>query len=364
VELYEYQAKMLLQRFHVPCVPHFLIEEGMSFDRFQEIGGGVLRPQVRGKIVGDVEKEALNKQEFEQRVKELLGKKIVTDESGPEGFLVKHILFVSKLQWDKQFSLHIGISELGEIVVRVKEGEKSFSEIVTERKKLFRFQLSRLVAPLHFASVLKQAVARAIDGAVDAFFQFDAKSVEIDPFIVTEEESLLAYRVRMNVDEMALYRQGELRELLSTQQETVREHLTKSSFPYTILGGTIGCLANGKGLVEYTALQVSKSGGGVAGMLDIGEVCTKENLISGLNLLMRDPAVNVVCINLLTGLLDGEVIAATLLKTLAAKRGIFFLRLEGTNAGGGCARLKSSDNLKATTSLEEAVRMAVEASKG
>ncbi len=354
---------MLLQRFHVPCISHFLIDERTSSLRLPETGG-ILRPQVRGKILGDEEKEALNLAEIELKTKEFLEKKIITDESGPDGFVVAKVLLIPKLLWDKEVSLTLGFNPQGDVRVQVKEGEKIFSEIVTERRKLFRFQLTRLVSALHVSYSLKQALAQAIDDVVAAFFQFDANGIEIDPFIVTDQESLLAYRVRMSVDERALYRQKEIRELLSARQETERERLTKSTFPYIIGDGNIGCLANGKGLAAYTALEVRKSGGTVAGMVDIGEVCTPENIIAGLNLLSRDPAVKCVCINLLTGLLDGQIIVSAILKAFAAIRGKFFLRLEGTNASGGCAVAKGSNILNATTSLHEAAQMAVAASKG
>lgn len=359
---------MLLQRFHVPCIPHFLIGDETSFDQLAETPGGIMRPQVRGKIVGEEEKVVLNKEEIERKAKELLGKRVVTNESGPDGFPVTKLLFIPSVLFEKQLYVSVSISFQGEIIVRVREGRSVFSEVVPDRKKLFRFQLARLVSGLQVTPSVKASLANAIDGLVAAFFSYDALRIEIDPFIVTDQKSLLAYKVRMTVDENALFRQKEIGELLKERQQTARERVTTSAFSYMLGEGTIGCLANGKGSGLYMAHVLAQQGGSIAGILDIGEVCTKERIMEGLNVLIQDPVVKVVCINLLTGLMDGRLIASTMLHTLSTMPGggpkkRFFMRLEGTNAQGGCSVTASSFILRATRSLEEAAHMAVTAAK-
>ena len=367
MELLEYQAKELLQRFRIPCTPHFLIEE-RTLERFREGSGGVLRPQIRGEILEGGELKASNGKEVVSIAQRYLGKRIGTQGGSHDGFVVDKILFLPAISKEKELFLRVGINQPGVIKVEVREGEKILSEIVQDRRKLFRFQNTRLVSPLTLSPVQKAIFARTIDEIVAALFYFDATFIEINPFVVTEEKTLLAYKIKMGVDERAFFRQKELQAFYENRQMTFREKVTHSPFPYVMGVGNIGCLANGRGLADYTATSVRKEGGFVAGILDVGHTCQQDTLHLGLEVLFHDPSVHIICMNLFTGVVNGESIVSALLKKLSSDGSSkihkqVFLRMEGTNAQRGILLAASSLTLHVTSVLEQTVKNAVAAAK-
>ncbi len=360
MELHEYQVKSLLSRYGVKSPPHTLLEIGcdltlsLSAYGFEPLA---IKAQVHGsgRKEGGGERFTGRPQELADAVKSMLGAKIVTALSGPDGFLASKVMIMAVPTIAKQFQLKIWIDPSGDVVVSACQlGKKEHSERPFEGY-VRPFQLNRLTASLEIRGEKAALFKKVLEGSLRVFFHFDALSLELNPLVLTEDGLFQALDAQITIDDRALYRQPELKHMVDPSQVG-----PKIKAPPRILfdaGGSIACVANGIGLALSSADLICQWGGIPGSVVDIGSDLTEKNLVDGV-FLSRQRGAKIVFINLFSGLLDGGVPAKALKRECSEIPMV--LRLEGTNASGARRLLKESlPSCVATESLDEAAKIAV-----
>ncbi len=360
MELHEYQAKLLLARFGVPSPPHTIVEAGCNvssaISKFS-VEPLIVKAQVHGKgrKEGGGEIAVESPKELVEAVTKLLGSKITTSESGPEGFAISKVMVMSAPSAVQQYQVKIFLASGGSVCVAVsQEGGKVFTEHPFEGV-IRPFQLGRLAASLRLRGEKAAAFTKLLEGTVRAFFYFDALLLSIDSLILTENGLFQAVDVRMVIDDRALYRQPEVVHMIDSSQVGPRNRTP----PYICvgMGGTIGCLGNGLGLALSTADLVCLLQGVPGKVVNIGSELDESTLVKGIRML-HTTAHRVLFINLFTGLLDGEKVADILKQEVATIPMV--VRLEGMNGAGGRRLLQGLEPLCIVTdSLDEAARLVV-----
>jgi succinyl-CoA synthetase beta subunit len=360
VELHEYQVKSLLARFGVPSPPHLVLALGCNIDAavskfgFESL---LVKAQVHGKgrKEGGGERFVGRPQELSDAIKALLGAKIITSASGPQGFTASKVMVMSVPPVVKQFRLKIFLTTNGDVEVSLcQDGGKVFIEHPFEAA--FRpFQMHRLAFSVGIRGTQADIFKKVLDGALRAFFHFDALLMEIDPLVVTENGIFQALDARMVIDDRALFRQPEVFHMKDLSQIGPRVYIP----PYVCLeiGGPIGCLSNGIGLALGTADLIRLFEGIPGKVVDIGREVVEESLSKGLRMMQQEDH-KVVFVNLFTGLIDGEKVARVIKKEVS--RIPMVVCLEGTNAGGGRLFLQGLEPMCfVANSLDEAAQRAV-----
>jgi len=334
-----HQIYALLHRFGIPTPAYHLIKKSNkeSFLCQTHLGQAF----VKAHFIEETEtQQTTSKEEAAAVVEELFSQ----SPSPMEVLVIPHIPLKSR------YYLAVSI-ERGEIVVTasvdddlsLKERERErrlFRETVSERGKLHNFQVRRLLAHLGVTKN-REGMRKIIEGLLSTFLYFDATFIEIAPLGCSEGGKFLALDVRMDVDGNALFRQPEVARLVTKAREN------------KLLGGTIGCMANGKGLAAATCDLVRLVGKSSAIALDVEN--SVEAIVQGLHTLENEKSVEKIFINVFMGLLDCEKIVDALRKQKISKPTV--IRIEGTNAKRACALLKKlPPTVLATTSLKAAAQ--------
>ena len=360
MELHEYQAKSLLTRFGVPSPPYILLEVESDIENAISKFGVqplLVKAQVHGMVGGERGGVIAvgRPKELSEAINKLLGSKIVTSESGPDGFTASKVLVMSAPAIVRQFQLKISLTSKGDIGITVcQEGGKLFTEHPFEG--LIRsFQENRLAAALGIRGANALHFKKVLEGALRAFLYLDALLIEIDPLVVTENGIFQAQDVRMVIDDYALFRQPEILHMKDISQVGPRTRIP----PYVCLemGGQIGCLSNGVGLCLATADLIRLFDGIPGKVVNVGSELSEDSLVEGLRMLQKE-RYRVLFVNLFTGIVDGEHIARVLKQEVTDVPMV--VRLEGTHATGGRLLLQGLDpQCVATGSLDEAAACAV-----
>jgi succinyl-CoA synthetase beta subunit len=359
VELHEYQVKSLLGRFGVPSPAHLLLEQGVKVEAALSRFGFeplCVKAQVPGRKQKAAAERSVNRpRDLIEAAKSLLGSQIITSTSGPQGFTASKVIVMSAPTVVKQFLFRLALMPQGDVQMSINEqGGKIFSELPFEG--FFRsFQLYRLASSLGIRPPLSEIFRKVIEGAIKAFFYFDAVFLEIDSLALTENGIFQALDARMVIDDDALFRQPELFHMADRSQRVPKRLLA----PHVCfdMGGPIGCVSNGDELALGSADLVSLSNGIPGKVVDIGVDVDGKNLIEGLKM-VQDEHQKVVFVNLFTGLADGEKIAEIIKKEQLQIPMV--IRLEGTNGAGGRLALKSLEPMCfVTDSQNDAARHAV-----
>lgn len=333
MELYEYQTKSLLARFGVSSPPHTLVEVGSNIEGsvskfgFESL---LVKPQSIGPQKAPSYAVSRPK-ELVQVLKEILGS------SSPEDAEPKtsKVMVMSVPSIVKKYQLAIALTPNGEVEVRAREeGGKFFTEYPFEGF-IRGFQLNRISASLGIHGSRSHALKKTLDGALSAFFHFDALRLDIDSLALTENGIFQALDARMMIDDLALYRQPELMNMRDFWQKESSTH----SLPciYLEQEGEVGCLGNGIGLALATADLVCLFEGTLGMVVDIGRDIEENHLANGLKNLQKKNH-KVLCVNLFTGLIGGEKIARIIKNDLSHIPMV--VRLEGTNAATARRLLK------------------------
>lgn len=368
MKIHEYQGKQLLRDYHIP-VPKgrvaFNIEEALRTSQRLESDIYVVKAQIhaggRGKAGGV--KIAKNSQEVEAYAKELLGKTLVTAQTGPEGKEVNRLLIEEGCAIKNEYYVGMVLDRnLSKILLMVsKEGgteieevaaktpEKIIKEVIDPYIGLTVFQGRRLAQALDLPN-------ESISDAVDLFQKLyqlymdkDCTIVEINPLVLTESHNLLAVDVKLNFDSNALYRHKDIVALRDFSEEDAREiEASAYDLSYVALDGQIGCMVNGAGLAMATMDIIKQYGGSPANFLDVGGSATVEKVREAFKIVCSDKQVKGIFINIFGGIMKCDVIAEGVIqaaKELDIKLPIV-VRLEGTNVEKGRSILaKSSLNI-------------------
>ena len=370
MKIHEYQAKAILKAHGVP-VPQgevaFSAQEVSDIAR--RLGGGicVVKAQIhaggRGKAGGV--KVVKSADEAEAYAKTLLGRPLVTYQTGPDGQMVSRLLVEQGLGIERELYLGLVVDRSTQRIVLMvsREGGVEIEEVAaTHPEKIHKvfinpavglqpFQAQQMAFAVGLTGDAVKKGVRMMMALYQAFIATDASILEINPLIVTREGDLLALDAKMNFDDNALYRHQDIRDLRDLSEEDPLEvEASKYSLNYIRLDGNIGCMVNGAGLAMATMDIIKLSGGQPANFLDVGGGANAEQIKNAFRILMSDTNVKAVLINIFGGILRCDVLAQGV---IAAVRDLgvpvpIVIRMKGTNVEEG-KRLLAESGLNFTT---------------
>jgi succinyl-CoA synthetase beta subunit len=364
MKIHEYQGKAILNEFGVP-VPRGIVartpEEAEAAARELGTDVVVVKAQIHagGRGKGGGVKLARSREQAKEIADEMLGMKLVTHQTGPEGREVKTLLIEEGLPIDKEFYLGITLDRVssrnvfmaspagGMDIEKVAEEtpELIFKETIDPSVGLRPFQARKLAFGLGIPNELINQAVKFMLSLYEAYEKTDASLVEINPFLLTKDKRLIALDAKLNFDDNALYRHklfGELRDL--NEEEPLEIEASKHDLNYIKLDGNIGCMVNGAGLAMATMDIIKLAGGEPANFLDVGGGASQERVEQAFKILLADKNVKAVLINIFGGIVRCDMVAngvVTAAKNLGVKVPIV-ARLEGTNVEEGRRVLNES----------------------
>ena len=364
MDIHEYQAKKLLAKYGVP-IPNGGIAHSSTEAIYQanELGGSqwIVKAQIhsgaRGKAGGV--KLCKNHQEIAEFCESLLGNKLVTEQTGPEGKMVSSIYVeeASDIAKELYFSIVLDRTTQKVNLIASTEGGMDIEKVAKETPEKItkiiidpavgmpEFQSRQLAFTLGLPNKLVGAASRAIMKCYRAFRDTDANLLEVNPLILTTDKKILAIDAKMTFDENALYRQPEILEFRDKTQADYREtNAAEHDLSYVGLDGNIGCLINGAGLAMATMDMIQHAGGEPANFLDIGGGASAERVATSIELVLSDTSVDAILINIFAGINRCDWVAQGIVDFLN-KKDIdipLVVRLSGTNVELGQKILKNS----------------------
>ncbi|MHB1280804.1 MAG: ADP-forming succinate--CoA ligase subunit beta [Acidithiobacillus sp.] len=387
MNLHEYQAKRLLAEEGVPvprAIPAFSVREAVNQAR--ELGGPawVVKAQVhaggRGKAGGVRMVESIA--QVEKAAQELLGKPLVTAQTGPQGQHVAALLIEepSRIARELYLALMVDRGQARITFLATQEGGMDIEELAASRpESLHRvvvepstgflpFQARQLGFQFGLDASQVQQLTRIMQGMYRLAQRLDALMVEINPLAITAEGKLLALDAKVVMDDNALYRHPESDELFDSTQQDGRE-ITARQFGlnYISLEGNIGCMVNGAGLAMATMDLIKLHGGEPANFLDVGGGAAADKVTQAFKLILSDNRVKAILVNIFGGITRCDLLAEGIIQA-AAEVGLHLpvvVRLEGTRKEEGMALLRDSGlSLVTADGLTDAAMKAVAAAQG
>ena len=386
MDIHEYQAKELLAKFGVPIARGALAySPEQATYRATEIGGNkwVVKAQIhsgaRGKAGGI--KVCSDDTEIQRAAENLLGKLLVTHQTGPAGKLVSRLYIEEATDIAKEIYLAFVMDRATEriMVVASAAGGMEIEEISTKQPETIirvsvdpavgmqRFQAREVAYGLGVDPEIITKLVPTIMGCYRAFRDLDATMVEINPLVVTKDKNLFALDAKMSFDDNALFRRPHIAELRDKSQEDPREtYASDRGLAYVGLDGNIGCVVNGAGLAMATLDMIKLAGGEPANFLDIGGGASPERVAKSFKAVLRDKNVKTLLLNVFAGINRCDWVAKGVVdavKELDIKMPII-VRLAGTNVEEGRRILDESGlSLITAETLAEAAEKAVAATK-
>ncbi|MBO8171032.1 MAG: ADP-forming succinate--CoA ligase subunit beta [Bacillaceae bacterium] len=382
MNIHEYQGKEILKQYCVR-VPEgkvaFSVDEAVEAAKSLGTGVTVVKAQIhaggRGKAGGV--KVAKNLDEVRSYAEELLGKVLVTHQTGPEGKEVKRLWIEEGCDIKKEYYVGLvvdrstnrvvmmaseeGGTEIEEVAA--KTPEKIFKEVIDPAVGLMPFQARKLAFAINIPKELVNKAVKFMMGLYQAFVSKDCSIAEINPLVVTGDGEVMALDAKLNFDSNALFRHPEVQELRDLDEEDPKEiEASKYDLSYIALDGNIGCMVNGAGLAMATMDIIKHYGGEPANFLDVGGGATTEKVTEAFKIILDDDNVKGILVNIFGGIMKCDVIANGVVE--AAKQvGIdrpLVVRLEGTNVELGKKILNESGlNIVAAESMADAAEKIV-----
>jgi len=386
MDIHEYQAKKILSGFGIG-IPRGGIAYSPENAEYKarEIGGSkwVVKAQnhsgARGKAGGII--ICNSKLEVAQAADKLLGKKLATKQTGPQGKIVHRVYIEEVTDIKKELYLGLVFDRASEciMVVASTEGGMSVEEISKEKPEsiirskievavgMQRFQAREIAFGLGIDSKLMSRTADAIMGCCRAFSELDATMVEINPLVISKDEHILALDCKMSFDNNALFRRSQISELRDKAQENPNEvYASDRGLNYVSLEGNIGNIINGAGLAMASMDMIKLAGGEPANFLDVGGGATPEKMVKAFKLNSQDEKVKVILVNIFAGINRCDWVAEGIIQALQKIKinMPLVIRLAGTNVEKGNKFLKESKiNYIGASTLEDAAKKAVKALK-
>ncbi|KYD23733.1 ADP-forming succinate--CoA ligase subunit beta [Geobacillus sp. B4113_201601] len=383
MNIHEYQAKEILRSYGV-SVPNgrvaFTVDEAV--EAAKELGAPVcvVKAQIhaggRGKAGGV--KVAKSLEEVRTYASELLGKVLVTHQTGPEGKEVKRLLIEEGCDIQKEYYIGLvvdratsrvvlmGSEEGGTEIeeVAAKTPEKIFKEYIDPAVGLQAFQARRLAFNINIPKHLVNQAVKFMMGLYQVFVDKDCSIAEINPLVVTGDGKVMALDAKLNFDSNALYRHPDILEYRDLDEEDPKEvEASKYDLNYIALDGNIGCMVNGAGLAMATMDIIKYYGGEPANFLDVGGGASEEKVTEAFKIILSDPNVKGIFVNIFGGIMKCDVIASGI---VAATKQVgltlpLVVRLEGTNVELGKTILEESGlNITAAESMADGAQKIVE----
>lgn len=384
MDIHEHQAKELLAGFGVP-IPGGIVAftSDQAVQAAEEVGGDrwVVKAQIhsgaRGKAGGI--KLCASLDEVQAAAHALLGNVLVTNQTGPAGKICHRVYVEQALPIAREIYLGLVLDRALERVtviasaqggVEIEELAHSnpsaiVKEIVEPAVGIQSFQARELAFALGLQGAAVKGAVATVSGAYRAFRDLDATMVEINPLVVTEENEVLALDVKMSFDDNALFRRPVINELRDYTQEDPREvEAAEHGLSYIGLNGDIGCIVNGAGLAMATMDLIKHAGGEPANFLDIGGGASPQRVANAFRLVMSDPQVKVILVNIFAGINHCDWVAEGIVQAVSEVdlKVPLVVRLAGTNVEKGRTILADSGlAITSTEELEEAAEAAVKA---
>ena len=387
MNIHEHQAKEILKEFKAPVwrgVVIFSLDEIKNKIKELKSKEYVLKAQIhaggRGKAGGV--KLIKNKSDLESEAREMMGKTLVTHQTGPEGKEVKRLYIEEASEITKEFYLSCLIDrETSKIAyISSTEGgmdiEKVASEnpkkIITNKIELSKDgptedEINRIISVFQLNESQKSTASKLVKALYNIIIQKDASLIEINPLIITKSNELVCLDAKMNFDDNAIFRRPEIYELRDLNEEDPTEiEASKHDLAYIKLNGSIGCMVNGAGLAMATMDIIKLHGKEPANFLDVGGGASKEKVSAAFKLILSDKNVRGILINIFGGIMRCDVLAQGVVDA-ANEINLsvpLVVRLAGTNFKKGKEILDNS-NLKilSATDLNDAAKKIVEAIK-
>lgn len=384
MNLHEYQAKQLLAEYKLP-VPKGEVarttEEALAIAASMGTPKWVVKAQVhaggRGKAGGV--KVVSTKEEISQFMKDLLGKNLVTYQTTAEGQPVNQILVEEPCDIAKELYLGAVIDRATQRVVIMasteggveieKVAEATPEKILTITVDPFigvqAFQARQLAFDLGLSGDLIKQFTALVLGMGKMFIESDLSMLEINPLVITKQNTLLCLDGKINIDDNALYRQAKLRALRDPSQEDERENRAREwELNYIALDGDIGCMVNGAGLAMATMDLIKLQGGNPANFLDVGGGATTERVTEAFKIILSDKNVKAILVNIFGGIVRCDLIADGIMAavTEVGTKLPVVVRLEGNNAELGLRKLENSGlNIIPSINFTDAAKKVVQA---
>ena len=389
MKIHEYQGKEILRKYGV-AVPNgematTLEEADTAAKQLFSEGNAVVvvKAQIHagGRGKGGGVKLAKSLAEAAAASKAILGMQLVTHQTGPAGQKVRRLLIEAGSAIDRELYLGLVLDRASAQVVfmasqaggmEIEEvaqdtPEKIFKEYVDPAIGFQPYQARKLAFKLGLAPAQISEAVRLMMGMYKAFMDTDSTLMEINPFITTKDGKLLALDCKMNFDDNAMFRHKDLKELRDISEEDPLEvEASKFALNYIKLDGSIACMVNGAGLAMATMDIIKYAGGAPANFLDVGGGANQEQIENAFGILLSDPNVKAIFINIFGGILRVDVLA-TAVVAAAKKLNVqlpIILRLEGTNVEEGREIIAESGmKVQIGSTMKEAADMAVAAAK-
>ncbi|MCG7338647.1 ADP-forming succinate--CoA ligase subunit beta [Staphylococcus sp. ACRSN] len=380
MNIHEYQGKAIFRSMGV-AVPEgrvaFTADEAVEKAKELKSDVYVVKAQIhaggRGKAGGV--KIAKSLSEVETYANELLGKTLVTHQTGPEGKEIKRLYIEEGCDIQKEYYVGFVIDRATDRVtlmaseeggteieeVAAKTPEKIFKETIDPVVGLAPYQARRIAFNINIPKESINKAAKFLISLYNVFIEKDCSIVEINPLVTTGEGEVLALDAKLNFDDNALFRHKDIQELRDLEEEDPKEiEASKYDLSYIALDGDIGCMVNGAGLAMATMDTINHFGGNPANFLDVGGGATKEKVTEAFKIILGDENVKGIFVNIFGGIMKCDIIAEGI---VAAVKEVeltlpLVVRLEGTNVERGKQILKDSG-----LAIEPAATMAEGAQK-
>lgn len=387
MNVHEYQAKELLRRYGVGLLKGkaaFSVDEATK--AAQELGGSVwvVKAQIHagGRGKGGGVKVAKSMDEVKTYASKILGMQLVTHQTGPEGKKV-HKIFVEQgcdIKKEYYFAILIDRATSQVMMMASSEGGMDIEEVAAKTpEKIVKVQIDpatgysgfhgrRLAFALGVPSESMNKAVAFFGSLYKAFVDLDCSMLEINPMVLTGKGDIIALDAKLNFDDNALFRHKDVAEMRDPTEEDAQEtEAAKYDLAYVSLDGNIGCMVNGAGLAMSTLDIIKLNGGDPANFLDVGGGANKEKVTAAFKIILQDPKVKAILINIFGGIMKCDVIADGV---IAAAKEVnlkvpLVVRLQGTNVEKGREMLAQS-GLKITPAedLGDAAKKVVAAAKG
>ncbi len=387
MNLHEFQAKQLFSKFLIPTPAGQAVVSGAQARQAAEQLGGdrwVVKAQVhaggRGKAGGVKVVDSLDA--VADTAYSMLGRNLVTHQTTGQGLPVHQVLIEQPSDIQRELYLAILVDRNTQRVVFMVSSKGGMDiEAVAEADPqailnlyidpvvgLQSYQCRRAGFFLNLTGTALKQCQQVMQGLYRLFIESDASLVEINPLVVTGDNELLAVDAKVNLDDNALFRHAELAAMFDASQEDDAEVVAQQyGLNYISLDGKVACMVNGAGLAMATMDLIQSQGGQPANFLDVGGGTTAERVAEAFKLILSDPKVRSILVNIFGGIVRCDLIAQGIIQA-AREVGLdlpVIVRLEGTNAEQGRALLANSDmDLRVAQDLTDAARQAVEAAKG
>jgi succinyl-CoA synthetase beta subunit len=386
VKIHEYQAKQILRKFGVAVPRGYLAVTALEAEgAARQLGGGIcaVKAQIHagGRGKGGGVKLARSPDEARSHAEDMLGMMLKTPQTGPEGQEVRKVYVEEGCRIARELYLGMTLDrEVGRLAVMAsteggvdveqvaaKTPEKILREWVSPLTGLMPFQARRLAFGLGLLGESVSAFVKFASGLHDAYLATDASLAEVNPLVITVGGQVLALDAKINFDDNALYRHPDIAAMRDPDEEDPKEAQAKEyDLSYIALDGDIGCMVNGAGLAMATMDVIKLSGGKPANFLDVGGGADEQKVTAAFKIILSDPQVKAVLVNIFGGIMKCDVIANGI---VAAGKQVglsipLVVRLEGTNVALGKEILAQSGlQIISADDLGDAARKVVAAAR-